>query len=801
MELPGVSSPVGRPLVVRPEEIAEADLPLREKILVAVAQQPWSSGGNIAQRLRGSESEVNDACRELEQHIMIAGRDVGVTRRKTRRYVLARLGVLHVTRDFQHKGLLRTALPLTWQMLEENVRRMQLWMPMVEIVNEVLPTFWSSGLAAPFWLQSFYGDPSCTSTVWLGEPTLVDVLWLPRGRLHVVTTWRFDRPDRRSRYVSIPILWSGLLPQEDYKSRSLRLGSRYIRSARDPGDHIRWDIEPAVIAIGMDEFAAFRASTAYGDDVSVGSMDTAGTLAWSAGASHSEWTLMDRPRAKTIGTPENAATEKGSDLLNLGGTREYRVLCFLGQFRAATQADVKKALSMSGGSATTALHNLEKLDLIRHVDGHYYVTPRGLALLAALHRVDADRLVEVTYLDPKGADALRERRHDAAVAKAAAKFMGKGLAVAVGWRWVVSWESGQLVPDLWVRVPAPGRNEGIWVPVEVEFSAMGVARIEREKLRSYRLAPFEIHRKFPLLVITGTAVAAKRFDELAGDIPMLTTTVKEFLTGVWEGPESVWLRKGRSVGLSDIAIEHQAHLWQKTGKSLDFSTPSPEVWDRYMQEESLWVDPQGEGLYGVPPIGLHMQAGVDPALVEAKVEPSPNVAAAAQPSLTQPPAQVNTENNAEDRARRRSERIRGIHSLIARADESAASKLRAGGLSDAERLCLQRVRAIIAYGASRHYQQEGPRVQRLLERCIALRNEHHRAYHSGNPFSWLLTSQHQTNPGHAFRRLLGHFERRHGKEDAFRLFDNWCKLADDAVRAARRTRTLESGDPSGGSAA
>ena len=66
---------------------------------------------------------------------------------------------------------------------------------------------------------------------------------------------------------------------------------------------------------------------------------------------------------------------------------------------------------------------------------------------------------------------VRERRHDSAVAEAAAAFRGVGIPVAAGWRWVVSWNDGQLVPDLWVQLPVPGREEGIWVAVEVEFSA------------------------------------------------------------------------------------------------------------------------------------------------------------------------------------------------------------------------------------------------------------------------------------------------------------------------------------------
>ena len=566
--------------------------------MVTLAHQPWASASDIAKTLDVSYPETYNVCHELEKNKLIAGRELSVSRRITRRYVLARKGVMHVTRPFQYKGLLRAALPLTWQMTEEGVTRMLLWLPMIESLYEILPTFWTGGLARPFQWQSMYPEPSCSSLVWLGVPTLTEVLWLPSGRLHAVVTWRFERDDKRLRYFSIPFFWAGLLPQEGYKSRSLRLGSEYIRAARNPEDDIWWDINAPVVAIGMDQFAAWRARTAYGDDVEVGAVDTAGALIWSAGASHSEWTLRDTPpQARSIGHPEAAAIGEGPDLVNLGGIREYRLFTFLSQFRGATKANLATAFHMSRGAVTTVLDRLEDRGLVTNAGKNFYVTQRGLDMLTARDRVDVRRLVEVTHVNPEGADAIRERRHDSAVAEVAAAFRGAGIPVVAGWRWVVSWHDGQLVPDLWAQVPVPGREEGIWVAVEVEFSAKTEKRIETRKLRSYRLATVRLNRTFPALVITGEKLAAKRFDDLAGDLLMLTTTLKEFRTGVWEGPESVWRCKGHPVGFSDITREHRAyHLLQQTGRSLDYSKPSPEVWARLMNEEVIWADPWAEGL-------------------------------------------------------------------------------------------------------------------------------------------------------------------------------------------------------------
>ena len=95
----------------RPEDAALELFPLEERILVALAQQPWASAADFAQRLDMSESDIHKACHELEENKHVAGREMGVTRRMQRRYVLSRQGVLHVTRPFQHKGLIRAPHP------------------------------------------------------------------------------------------------------------------------------------------------------------------------------------------------------------------------------------------------------------------------------------------------------------------------------------------------------------------------------------------------------------------------------------------------------------------------------------------------------------------------------------------------------------------------------------------------------------------------------------------------------------------------------------------------------------------
>ena len=579
-----------------PGHVPLKDFRIKEQVKVMLAYAPWSSVDNLEAFL--GESGLADVCVELEAEGFIAGLDVVVNQLSARRFVLSRRGVRHVTRPFHHDGQVRAALPLTWQMTEDGALRLLSWLPMIEALYGVLPTFWTGGLATPFEVRSEYPELGCDSYLWLGIPALANLEWFSRGRLHLSATWRFYRPDRQDRYVSVPFFWSGLLPQEDFNNRSLRLGSPFIRSLHTPGDYV-WDgLAPVVIAVGVDEFSAWRARWAYGADVKVASLDPAASLVWSAEASESEWTLEDtRPAARVIGYPENAVGAQGVEVLNFGGIREHRLFHFIAQFRAATRAHLVRAFHMSRGAVREVVELLKDRGLVMEVDGHLYVTQAGLQMLAARDRIDVGRLVEVSYEDPEGEVAVRERIHDAAVAEAAAHFLAKGLAVAAGWRWLVSWgegkDEGQLVPDLWVRIPGPWG--GAWVPVEVEFSATTRGRIEERKLRSYRLALEELHMDYPIIVIAGEQKTVKVFEDAAGGLTIFATTLRNFRTDVWEGPQSVWQHRGETVDLHDIAAKSRVHLLQNTGLKVETSAPPVDIWVAMHRREYIWEDPVTEG--------------------------------------------------------------------------------------------------------------------------------------------------------------------------------------------------------------
>ena len=281
---------------------------------------------------------------------------------------------------------------------------------------------------------------------------------------------------------------------------------------------------------------------------------------------------------------------------------------------------------------------------------------------------------------------------------------------------------------------------------------------------------------------------------------MLTTTLKEILTGVWEGPESVWRRKGRPVGLSDFAREHSApHLRQPTGRSLDYSKPSSETWARLIGKEFIWSDPQTEDLdWEPPPMDPQRQAKMDRMPNEGKAGPSTNKPVSAPTPPTPPPAPVGKAPTVQDRARRRSQALSKIDRLVAEADRIAKRRLGKTDLNDAERLCLQRVRAIITYGAAEQLAVDEHVVEKMGQDCLKLKDQHHHAVRSGNALWSLTMSPTKTDPRQAFKDILK--EHPNTRQDACKKFNQWAKVVDRAIRTARQPRTLESDDPSGGSA-
>ena len=189
----------------------------------------------------------------MEAETLMAGREPGTPRLSQRRYVLGRQGVMHAAQPFRYQGPVRAALPLTWQMTEEGAAKILQWLPMAESLYRAPARVLDRRARRFIPVGGHVSGPGLRQLppAWEAHPDWGG--WrLPGGRLHAAAIRLFDRHYKAPRYRAIPFLWSGLLPQEDYRSGSLRPGSEYIRRARDPEDRIDWDAGPQVAAICLD---------------------------------------------------------------------------------------------------------------------------------------------------------------------------------------------------------------------------------------------------------------------------------------------------------------------------------------------------------------------------------------------------------------------------------------------------------------------------------------------------------------------------------------------------------------------
>ena len=112
------------------------------------------------------------------------------------------------------------------------------------------------------------------------------------------------------------------------------------------------------------------------------------------------------------------------------------------------------------------------------------------------------------------------------------------------------------------------------------------------------------------------------------------------------------------------------------------------------------------------------------------------------------------------------------------------------GMAALERLCLERLMAIVAYGPALHEHLDDAKVQVLVGMCLRLEDEHMEAKRSISAFKLLMAPESHLDPRRAFRDLVKEFPT-HGPEGR-KLFGRWYKAAGRAVGAARKARTLES---------
>ena len=166
--------------------------------------------------------------------------------------------------------------------------------------------------------------------------------------------------------------------------------------------------------------------------------------------------------------------------------------------------------------------------------------------------------------------------------------------------------------------------------------------------------------------------------------------------------------------------------------------------------------------------------------VEAKAETTANQPVVSAPAPPPPPpAPVGEAPTAEEQADLRSQILSRIDWRIAVADGRAARRLEREDLSDAERLCLSRVSAIITYGVKRHNKAEEQLVEQSLKYCLRLQKQHREAVRSANALPGPKLPPSATDPRRAFKDIWDGYPNM--RKDACKWFDRWFKMVNGFV--------------------
>ena len=499
----------------------------------------------------------------------------GRTRRVKTRYFLHGLGVREVMRHF--------GMALEWQVTEAGLRSLLASFRAVEPTYDVMIRLFRSNailLPAEFPLDAS-DDPALLRLN--GRTRQARFRWMRpvrRGfRPHGIAEYQTEADHR----LWIPVYWYGYHHKKMAPLAEMAQLYQGLKTMDAPWLEGIPASPIGIVVICLDDFAAWRASTELADLVPAAIVTADGKL-FRQMDPVSPFGIVHRTtgRPGAVGAPERVGDPDGLDARTLAtrGKTRTRISEFVENFPGAKTHELERAVRIRKKPEEDPIDQMEKADVIRKIGDSFYSGREGIA-----HMYERDRAPEgvvpgdySTYLDPDSKYRQQQLWHDRTHVKLYHRFAEMGILVVQGRRLQLQFKTDRaavgvdtttMKPDLWVPVPVGGTRV-VWHTLELERSVAAVTGME-QKRRSH-LAAEQEGKPTPLLLLcdgdSGNRMAAEErrraLTRMFGGLPMISTTLGEFLNGNSYGPDSVW-RMGERAEI--VSFDHLARRFDESGVS------------------------------------------------------------------------------------------------------------------------------------------------------------------------------------------------------------------------------------------
>ena len=526
------------------------------EVIRLLLRAPFSSAGDLGRWGPTTSSQADKMLRGLKEDGRAVSYQVGMAVKSQERSRLTGQAVS------DHSVAIGEPIP--WASTEAGLKRLLDSPPMFELVYSALRELIS------IWGRSAddASDEDVHPEVWV---TRFD--WLPKGAIRAAV--------ELSNGMELAFLWAGKRSSREDLSKRLLRQLKYLEQVppggwwdcdEEPED---WTWQPSIwVVVGEDHWACAQGEAAVrditGDHRRISSFSAEGFFYRLGFAYVASGALSEARTEPRLGKPHRITTRLAqSEFQALNGKLQYRVFGLVESFQPI-RASVIRRMTREGGAATRALSALVDANLLRRLDGYYYLDEKGHEYVLRrdgqpLKQIKDERTGQLRFPGFLPKDSKRRKdllKHDFGVAKIASRFMEQSASVVAGPRAVRNIPGvTQLAPDLLVLARTP-RRKSVLAYLEYERSAHNVATFQHKLAPYMTFAEALPHVAFCVLVVVDDPAREPVIWRVGGALDIYTTSLEEVLKGNVVGAQTVWRRDGTHAWLEPLKFRSRVDVCQ-----------------------------------------------------------------------------------------------------------------------------------------------------------------------------------------------------------------------------------------------